>query len=126
MNIEEILNDEESLKDLKDLADMLFTSGEETAHQNSRNHGENVNFCDEQCEDGVNDAGSGFDWTILFKLQSIFAEYNKEDANTKLLKSIEPFLSGERRVRAEKAAKIIKLVSVAQMLKENGMLDDLI
>ncbi|MDR0984571.1 MAG: hypothetical protein LBL93_06170 [Ruminococcus sp.] len=121
MSIEEILTDEESIQDLKDLADMFFSdSGEDSGSEETSDNQS------EYSQDKAEGNSGGFDWTILFKLQSIFAEYNKEDANTKLLKSIEPFLSDERRERAEKAAKIIKLVSVAAMLKENGMLDDLI
>jgi hypothetical protein len=136
MSIEEILNDPESIQDLQDLADMFFANdsesnnGENYANENEI-HGEN--YADPSGENYANDNNNadndnfgGFDWTILFKVQEIFAEYNKEDANTKLLKSIEPFLSEDRRERAEKAAKIIKLVSVAQLLKENGMLNDLI
>lgn len=115
--INEILSDEESKKQLTELLQML-TSGEfQNESKQSEDNSEDKSE-DSPCE--IPDIGS------IMKLTELMSVFSQNDKNSELLLALKPHLRDEKQKRVEKAVKILKLIAVFNMAKDNGMLDGLI
>lgn len=115
--ITDILKDEESLRQLSELAEML-KSGDvsETAPET------------EQCEKPKNNECSGEmpNMEMMLKLTSLAGAMNSSDKNTELLLALRPHLGSAAQQRLDRAVKLLKLISVYELAKGSGMLNDLI
>lgn len=65
---------------------------------------------------------SGFDLGAMMKILNIL-KTNVSDDRAQLLLALRPHLSEERRHRVDKAVKILKLVSLVPIFKEQGLLN---
>ncbi len=110
--IQELLNDEESMRQINELAQM-FSSSEQEADTGSS----------ENSRTDANGDAPTFDPSKLLMLQGIMNGAGG-GKNTALLLALKPLLKDERRARVDKAVKILKIISVLELLKENGMLND--
>ena len=109
--IQEMLSDEESMQQIKELADMLSASSappEQTSPDSSNSNNNDI----------------GFDFGMIFKIQEIMSAA-KSDKDAELIMALKPHLSAEKQERADKAVKFMKLFSVWETLKSSGMLNDL-
>ncbi len=115
--IQEMLSDEESMQQIKELADMLSASSAtpEQPSPDSRKNSNNSNN---------NNNDIGFDFGMIFKIQEIMSAA-KSDKDAELIMALKPHLSAEKQERADKAVKFMKLFSVWETLKSSGMLNDL-
>lgn len=59
--------------------------------------------------------------TIL-KLMPILTSMNKEDNNTRLLNALRPFLKEEKRKKIDEAIKIMQILKILPLLKNQGIL----
>ncbi|MBR6579903.1 MAG: hypothetical protein IKK66_01225 [Ruminococcus sp.] len=114
--ITDILKDEESLRQLSELADML-KSGEFAENSAETN-------C--AAEESAENAGFMPDMSMMLKITSLAGAMNEQDKNTELLLALRPHLSHEAQQRLDKAVKILKLISVYETAKESGMLNNII
>ena len=115
--IQEMLSDEESMKQLSELAKM-FSSSEN----------QNKEMAEEKSEAAFpsGDFGLGdIDITKLFKIQEIMSKASN-DKSAELLLALKPLLREERRAKVDKAVKILKLFAVWTVLKDSGLLSDFI
>lgn len=114
--ITDILKDEESLRQLSELADML-KSGEFAE-----------NSAETNCAAEELSENTGFmpDMNMMMKLTSLAGAMNGQDKNTELLLALRPHLSHEAQQRLDRAVKLLKLISVYEAAKESGMLNNLI
>jgi len=113
--IQEILSDKESMQQLSELAEM-FSAGQNTQNES--------NPQDENTSD--NSQGNpfeGFDISMIFKLQEIMSK-TSEDETANLLVALKPLLSEKRKHKVDKAVKILRLLSVWEILKESGLMND--
>ena len=108
--IQEILNDEESMRQINELAQM-FSSGDEGEEST-------------ESTDSTSEGGMNIDPSKLLMLQSIMSGANG-GKDTELLLALKPLLKDERRARVDKAVKILKLISAVELLKDSGMLGDI-
>ena len=117
--IQEMLSDEESMQQIKELADMLSASSAtpEQPSPDSRNSNNSSN-------NNNNNNDIGFDFGMIFKIQEIMSAA-KSDKDAELIMALKPHLSAEKQERADKAVKFMKLFSVWETLKSSGMLNDL-
>ncbi len=116
-NISEILGSlsEDDMNNLKKIADGLLgnTSGEkETEHKEEKRENGNFDFNSAKLPD----------ISVLEKLLPVLNALNTNDERTRLISSLKPMLSGERQKKADEAIKIIKLLTVIPVLKQNGNL----
>jgi len=117
--IGEILSDPESIKQISELAQMFMS---ET--------GNNNNASDENPEKSENssDTGdslfSGLDFSKLMKLQEIMGAVSGKDKNADLLLALKPHLSPERQKKTDKAIKLLKLLTVWNIIKDSGIIKD--
>jgi len=102
--ISEMLSDEESMKQLSELAEMLM-SGNQNEGKKEKNN-------------------SSPDMESLIKLAGMAGQLSENDKNTELIYALRPHLSEERRKRADKAVRLLKLLSLYRTAKENGLLND--
>lgn len=114
--IQEVLADEESMKQLNELASSLFSSGDSSDSEEPAE--ETVSQ-----ESGSDDDSSGFDFSKLLMIGQLMSTASN-DKNAELLTALKPLLREERQARVDKAIKIMKLLAVWGVLKESGMLND--
>lgn len=115
--ITDILKDEESLRQLSELAEMLKS---ESASDTSSAH--------ETCDEPTNSESSGDmpDMAMMLKLTSLASSMNSSDKNTELLLALRPHLGVAAQQRLDRAVKLLKLLAVYETAKESGMLNNLI
>lgn len=124
--IGELLSDEESVRQLSELAQMLMANSAEDSEENSNS---------EECSD--NDSGDaledtsmgglfpkGIDLGSIMKLQGIMGAMTQKDKNAELLLALKPHLREEKREKVDKAIKLLKLLAVWNIIKDSGMLKD--
>lgn len=103
----ELLSDEESVKQLSELAQMIM-SGEGSA------------------ESGGEDTSPPPDFTKLMKLPELMSAFSQTDRNADLLLALRPHLGEERQKKVDKAVKLLKLIAVWNVAKESGLLNDIL
>ena len=107
--INEILSDEESMAQIKQLAEML-----------------GVGMNGDAAPPPENSSGDGgFDFAKIMQLQGLAQSATQNDKNANLLLALQPHLSEERQVKVTRAVKILKLLSVISAAKQAGILDNL-
>ena len=109
--LETLLSDPESLRNLQELAEML--------------KGKSVNA--EEAVSGENVVTSDGPPLDLGKIMAVGqAMRNMENnENVEFLMALKPILSDGRRKRVEQAVRILRLYSVAEVLREQGLLRDI-
>lgn len=74
-------------------------------------------------------AGDGIfgdiDLETIMKLMDAFSQLNSSDKNTELLLALKPHLRSENQAKVDRAIKLMKLMSVFMLLRENGLGDKL-
>ncbi|MDR0918937.1 MAG: hypothetical protein LBM93_06755 [Oscillospiraceae bacterium] len=96
MNLDNILNDPESLQNIKELAEMF---------KDEFNLGDN------------ND---------LFGMLNGLIGTGENSKNIELLVALKPHLSEEKQLKVDKAIKILKLIELLITLNETGLLNDIL
>lgn len=109
-----ILSDEESVRQIAELAKM-FQSGE----FNNQSSEDNIQ---EKCteEDEMPDMEQ------IMNIISLAGAMNQQDKNTELLLALRPHLSEEKQQKLDRAVKILKLVTVYNTAKESGLLNNIL
>lgn len=135
--IQNVLNDEESMKQIKELADMLTADngvqGEHGGHSEAPQSPQNMDFSQLlQSLGGVSPPAEskpvqatqtgGLDIAKLMKIQSIMQSASKPDKNIQLLLALRPLLKEENQAKIDRLIKIFKLFAVYPALKESGLL----
>ena len=110
--IETLLSDPESLRNLQELASMF--SSDESAMQDEQT------TCVEAQED-VPPIDIGKLMAVGQAMQEM-----ENDENITLLLALKPILNANRRKRVDKAVKLLRLYSVAEVLREQGLLRDVL
>ena len=115
--ISELLSDEESMKQLSELVQMMM-SDEDQSKEDSYEHS----------EEDVDSSGGGdsaSDLSSIFKLTGLMSAFSQSDKNSELLLALKAHLKEEKQKRVDKAVKILKLIAVWNVAKESGLLEDL-
>lgn len=120
--INEILSDPESIKQISELAQMFMS---ETGNNNKSSNASDLNPDNsENSSDSDSGAFSGLDFSKLIKIQEIIGAVSGKDKNAELLLALKPHLSPERQKKADKAIKLLKLLTIWNIIKDSGMLKD--
>lgn len=136
--IQNVLNDEESMKQIKELADMLTADNGGQGEQGGKGEAptqspQNMDFSQLlQSLGGVSPPAEskpaqatqtgGLDIAKLVKIQSIMQSASKPDKNIQLLLALRPLLKEENQAKIDRLIKIFKLFAVYPALKESGLL----
>lgn len=107
----ELLSDEESVKQLSELAQMLMGGGGEGEAEN---------------EAAPESSGSSPDISSLMKLTGLLGTASQQDKNTDLLLALRPHLGEEKQKKVDKAIKLLKIIALWNVAKESGLLQELL
>ena len=131
--LQSVLNDEQSMKQLNEFANML--SSEQSEQSSSANSTQQPDFSQLLNNLGLNSeqpqqstpppvppAPTGIDMAKLLQLQAIMQQANKHDKNVDLLLALKPLLKEENQVKIDRLIKIFKLFAVYPLLKQSGLL----
>ena len=113
--IGELLSDEESVRQLSELAQMFMSDVGSPEEKN----GDSVS-------EGNQQESSGLDISSIMKLTGLLGSFSQSDKNTELLMALRPHLKPEKQKRVDKAVKLLKLIAVWNIAKESGLLNDMI
>ena len=126
--LQSVLGDEQSMKQLSEIASALSS---ETPEQASANNAQpdfsqllkSLNLEQpQQTVQPVQPANSGLDVSKLLALQTIMQQANKQDKNVDLLLALRPLLKEENQAKIDRLIKIFRLFAVYPALKESGLL----
>ncbi len=119
--IGELLSDEESVKQLSELAQMIMgDSSASSAQESSDNETESGLADSSPSESGFPDIGS------LMKLTGLMSSMSQNDKNAELLLALKPHLKEEKQKKIDKAIKLLKVIAIWNMAKESGLLKELL
>lgn len=119
--MQSLLSDEEGLKQLQSLYDIL--SGNSKKEDN--NESEEPENHDETADSQAGEMPE-LDLGSILKLQSLFSSDPSENKNTALLTALRPHLSEEKQYKVDKAVKILNLLDMISVLKASGLLNDIL
>lgn len=102
--IQSLLNDEESMRQIQELAAMF--SGENSASSQEQPASDGL---------GINPAA----------IMQLIGTMSQQDKNCDLLLALREHLSSEKQQKIDKAIRLIKLYNIFIAMRENGMLDDM-
>lgn len=112
-----ILNDPQSMAQVRKMAEGLFSQNEEPD-----NHSGVSSLSGLLGNAPQSDGFSMPDATSIMRVVSLLKN-SGNDSRSGLLLALKPHLSEERQERVDKAVKILKLVSLMPILKEQGLLN---
>ena len=121
-----ILGDPESMKQIKELADMLRSETSGDADANTSEGGEaSAQGIDLSALAGMLGADSGINAEMLGMLGTLMSAAGGDDKNRALLMALRPHLSCEKQARLDKAVKMLRIYSLAEAMKNSGLLGKL-
>ena len=140
--LQEVLSSPEAVDNLKTLAGSLFgdTSSEAPAKELAGGGAPDLSSLLSHLGMGGGESpDAGGTWASgigangvspqdLTKMMRVFSAFNnqKEDDRSRLIAALKPHLSPERRERADRAAKLLKLAGLLPLIKETGLISELI
>lgn len=123
--IGKILSDEESVRQLTELAQILMNDNKNNNNNNNNNNNSNgSNDCDNN--NSINNNGNMPDIAKMMQLTELMGNFSQNDKNMELLMALKPHLKEERQIKVDKAVKMLKLMTVWNTAKESGLLNDII
>ena len=112
-----LLSDPESMQNLSELAAMLRQPENAPENTAAGNHAPAMDLPPEQS--ALPDLGK------LMTIGQMLSQAGSDDTE-KLILALKPHLSSARAVRAEKAVKLLRLWRIAGVLRESGMIGELL
>jgi len=110
-----LLGDPEIMDKIQNLSG-LFGSSEDNNDKKEENKNE------EPTKEKSDDFGFSPDMLgNLFKIMPLISSLGKDDKYTKFLKSLKPLLSEERQKKLGSSAKILKLMQIIPLIKDQGL-----
>lgn len=110
--IQSILSDEESMRQIKELAALFggeLTSVNAPAAENPLPSEEFT------ADTGINPA----------QIMGLMSVFSKSDSGCNLIAALKPLLSADKQLKADRAIKMLKLYNVYTAMKDSGMLNNL-
>lgn len=134
-----ILQDEESMKQIGELAAMLGLAPDasQTNSQPAFAPNQQQGFGPSNSQSQQNTQGLGFsndpnasfqsllggmDLGAMMNLASKLKDFNAEDNNTRFLLALRPLLGEEKQNKIDRAVKILKLLNLMPLIKDSGLL----
>lgn len=117
----EILSDPESVKQITELAQMFMSETTDNKNSSPENSENSDDKNDSESSGGL---FSGIDLSSIMKIQEFMGAVSGKDKNSELLLALKPHLSPEKQKKADKAIKLIKLLTIWNFIKDSGILKD--
>lgn len=125
-NIQKVMSDPESMRQLSELAKSLGLDTQEQAPQPVQNTSQpdfSKLFQSFQPAPQTQQTQSvSPDFSKLMELSKILETASKSDKNTELILALKPHLKAETQQKADRLVKIFKLLAIYPALKDSGLL----
>ena len=118
--LQEVLNDEESMNQIKKIAEMLGQGNSDDMPDMSSLFGSGNNNSNN--EEDKKPGDFNFDMSKLMAIQKIVQQANQRDKNTDFLYALRPLLKNDSQVKIDRVAKVFKLLAIWPAVKESGLL----
>ena len=117
--IAQILSDEKALEQIQELSSMfsLPDTPKSTVHKNEDKEEKNNDMS------LMGSLASPQALSIISKISPLLSDISKEDDTTRLLKSLRPFLSENRKQKLDEASKLLKMMKLFSQIKDMNLLD---
>lgn len=110
-----LLGDPEIMDKIQNLSGLFGSSDD-------KSNNEDVDKNEEPTKEKSDDFGFSPDMLgTLFKIMPLISSLGKDDKYTKFLKSLKPLLSEERQKKLGNSAKILKLMQIIPLIKDQGL-----
>lgn len=119
--IQSLLNDEESMKQIQELAEMF--GGGMGLGQNNRSSGGNAPPPSPP-SDSQSPSDSLFGSIDPMAIMQLSAAFSKKDPNCDLILALKPLLSKDKQQKADHAVKMLRLYNVYTAMRESGILSE--
>ena len=116
--IKEILSDPKALEQIQELSTMLM--GSDTSHPPVHKVEESAKGNDMSFLGALSSPQA---MSLITKVAPLLTDIGKEDDTSRLLSSLRPFLSDQRKEKLDEASKLIKIMKMLSMLKDTNLLD---
>lgn len=137
--INELLSDEESMKQIKELADMLSSGDSSGSSESVADPGPNLSTLSglfgalgaAGAPDGAKNetenanSSGGIDMNMIMQLFSVLSDASTPDKNRSLLLALKPHMSDKRQEKIDKAVRLLKLYAVFTEMRDKNMLNGL-
>ncbi len=128
--LQNILSDEKSMQQLSELAAMLgLSDGSSAAGSGAQDFSEPSspvsafsNASNTQAPKDMQTPDSGIDVGALMNIASKLRNFNPEDDNIRFLIALKPLLGEEKRVRVDRAVKVLRLLNILPLIKDSGII----
>ena len=126
--LNEVLNDEESMKQIKELASMLGTDGSNSSDSEPLDISKLLSVNDSADAEETPPKSENknpldnIDITKLMQLRGMMEKNTKSDKNIALLLALKPLLKEEKQAKVDSMIKIFKLLAILPILRESGIL----
>ena len=116
--INEILSDPKALEQIQELSTML--TGQNTSDNPIQKVEENVKINDMSF---LSSLSSPQAMSLITKVAPLLSDIGKEDDTSRLLSSLRPFLSDQRKEKLDEASKLLKIMKMLSLLKDTNLLE---
>ncbi len=123
--ISSLLADEESMRQIKELAAMFSSGNMEDGTSAGSAEGGEENFPPKDSTGSETSAGGEFPNINFAAIMQLMGAMSQSDKNCDLLLALKPHLCAERQAKIDKAVKLLKLYNLFITAKESGLLNDL-
>lgn len=122
--IQSLLSDEESMKQIRELAAMFSSGnmGDGSSPDGGDGLGENFSGAGGTCSESSSDDFPNINFAAIMQL---IGTMSQSDKNCDLLIALKPHLCVERQVKIDKAVKLLKLYNLFVTARDSGLLNDL-
>ena len=126
--LQNVLNDEQSMAQISELAKMLTGSSNSPPENNSGGNGSSGGGLAELSSllggtppPQAQGAG-GIDPAMMLKLGSVISAATRDDDSVNLLLALKPMVSEEKRAKIDRVISVFRLLAAYPALKESGLL----
>ncbi len=119
--IAQILSDEKALEQIQELSKMfsLPDSPQNPIHKNEEKSESNSDMS------LMGTLSSPQTLSLISKISPLLADVGREDDTTRLLKSLRPFLSENRKQKLDEASKLLKMMRLFSQIKDMNLFDSI-
>lgn len=134
--LNELLNSPEGMARIQNLANMLGQSSEKEKPAETPKAADNGGLGSlasllsgiggSGSESGASGLADASTLQMVTKLAPMLSTVRQEDDSTRLLKALRPLLTSERQKKLDEAVKILQLMKMFPLLKQSGLLSQLL
>ena len=114
-----LLDSPEGLEQIKSIASSFLDKGSSEPEHEKEHHSKGR---EHSSDSPLSALGKDIDINMIFKIKSALDSFNVDDEKFGLLHALKPHLRPARQIRVDEAIKILRLINLMPLFKDNGFL----